>query len=213
MVRVTRCCAVLVALASSVTACSFPEYATVPVDRNPDGALDTRGSSDSEGADTANDTLSIDSNNDVTDEVGGDASDATDVAEVATKTCAELMGSLHAGHCYWGIATVEPQSVAKKACADAGGHLVTIGDSAENAFFLSISIATARWIGLQAPGPSTLKTDYLWITGEPKPYENWAVGAPSGTGGCVRMIPTTGQWGDRRCGLDMFAAICERDSP
>jgi hypothetical protein len=208
-------CAVCAAwlCAAAVAGCSF-DYDTAswdggaaPVDSSVDvaeAALDV--------ADVLPDSLPpIDGADDALDASGTDASDA--VLDVPPKTCAALGGTTYGGHCYWPLGTASTQADAVTACktADPAGHLVTITSPGEEKFVATYAATGARWIGLQAPSPTTVKALFTWITLEPKVVEYWLSTAPSGAGACVR-INSLGQWVDRACtGLSL--ALCERDSP
>ncbi|HYA39623.1 MAG TPA: lectin-like protein [Candidatus Methylomirabilis sp.] len=70
-----------------------------------------------------------------------------------------------------------------------GGHLVSIDDSAENAFiqatFLTGPSATEDfWIGLNSPvGDFTDPATWVWVNGSTSNYRNWRPGQPDfGTG-------------------------------
>ena len=64
-----------------------------------------------------------------------------------------------------------------------GGHLVTIGDAAENRFLLDLAQERGSphnfWIGL---GDQVQEGIFLWGTGESSIYSNWNTGEPNNAG-------------------------------
>ena len=69
------------------------------------------------------------------------------------------------------------------ASADAqacGGYLATITSEAENIFLTSLTLTAQgyleSWIGLTDEADEGI---FLWVTGEPLVYENWAPGEPN----------------------------------
>jgi len=100
------------------------------------------------------------------------------------------------GHAY--LVVVQPLTwdQARDASNNAGGHLVTIGSSAENDFVYSL-VATndavwqvsqgkhlGPWLGgyqrLDAIGPAD---GWEWVTGEPFSYTSWEPGQPNDANG------------------------------
>ena len=72
----------------------------------------------------------------------------------------------------------------------AGGHLITINDSAENILMTIMSapylqnywgnVAFGAWIGLhQLPGSPEPAGGWVWASGEPVTFTSWAPGEPS----------------------------------
>lgn len=87
-----------------------------------------------------------------------------------------------------------------------GGHLVTIGDAAENAWvtgtFAPLAFRGALWIGLSRPN---VMSAFSWDSGDPVAYLNWYPGEPSGGTQCNMMSEVYaridapffgGRWGD-----------------
>lgn len=83
----------------------------------------------------------------------------------------------------------------------AGGHLVTIGNAAENASLIANGlVGTPKWIGIT---DKDSEGTWTWISGESSTYTNWSPGQPDNstasntTGGQdYGVIGTTGQWDD-----------------
>jgi cysteine-rich repeat protein len=112
---------------------------------------------------------------------------------------------------------------ARDACAKSGGHLITIHDSAENAFAAALS-AGEFWIGAfdpNGPGPeppdASCPTDaglpnYQWVTGGSVSSTFFAPGEPdhADCAGCLLMGVDEG-WHDRPCDTAGYYApyICE----
>jgi Lectin C-type domain len=89
-------------------------------------------------------------------------------------------------HCYWPHATAANWLGAANACRAEGGHLVTLASSAETTFVLGLVTpfpSTDRiWIGatdgrFSSDGPGS--GPFIWITGEPMTYQNWANNGPT----------------------------------
>jgi len=65
---------------------------------------------------------------------------------------------------------------ARDHCSSLGGHLVTIQDEAENTFIHGIA-DTSFWLGAK---DMVNEGYWVWVTGEPWTYTNWASGEPNG---------------------------------
>src|SRR3990172_6587865 len=109
---------------------------------------------------------------------------------------------------------------AREYCTGLDGHLVTISSSAENQFVYEM----LPWSWLGATDEVSEGT-WLWITGEPWEYENWAPGEPNnccppeycGGTGCTPEHyltfwgdPYIGEWNDVPDGVSYF--VCEWDT-
>lgn len=182
------------ALALSLTACSFPleEFRATP-----GLGGDAEPPADS-GADGAEDTT-------VEDGGGGDTEpvDALQPCEALSSTYRVVEG-----RCYWIPAGKQKGgSGADAVCAAAGGRLVTVSSSEQTLVTeLATTIAGELWIGLvkETGGGS----GFVWVSGEPEPYTNWAAGFPKAGGQCV-VSRADGLWENRNCADNNFA-LCER---
>jgi hypothetical protein len=110
------------------------------------------------------------------------------------------------GHAYRYLFQAAGWTPARDACAQLGGHLVTIGSAAEN------EQVSSRVQGEVFIGGNDLASgdSFEWVTGEPFGFEAWAAGAPNdpdGTEDCV-TLDQTGTWDDDRC-EDPRAFVCE----
>lgn len=106
--------------------------------------------------------------------------------------CAAVSGSTFTppgannAHCYWLHGTAANWLGAANACTAERGHLVTLGSGAETTFVLGLATtfpSTDRlWIGatdgrFSSDGPGS--GPFVWITGEPMTYTNWASSGPA----------------------------------
>jgi hypothetical protein len=101
----------------------------------------------------------------------------------------------------------------------ATGHLASISSSNENSFVASVGGAGDVWIGLtdheafggfEEAGPpccggnGTAQTGagFVWLTGEPKPYQNWNTDEPNNWAGAedATHIRGDGRWADHSAG-------------
>jgi hypothetical protein len=87
------------------------------------------------------------------------------------------------------------------------GHLATITSQAENDFiFNTLSPPDNAWIGGERlPGQSDPKLGWVWITGEPFNYKNWATPPNDGdepddlAENCIYYESGDGSWDDEWC--------------
>jgi type II secretory pathway pseudopilin PulG len=80
------------------------------------------------------------------------------------------------GHTYFVSTQAVRWSVARDVANASGGHLVTISNAAENAYVSALSGGGLIWIGLN---DIATEGNWVWETGEPRPYTNWATGEPN----------------------------------
>lgn len=101
----------------------------------------------------------------------------------------------------------------ESAAAALGGHLATVETAAEQAFISSQLLAQFKgldtvWLGLS---DSSTEGTFVWVTGKPLTYTNWAAGQPDNHGGiqdCVGMLPAKGrQWDDLSCDTSYPALV------
>jgi hypothetical protein len=121
--------------------------------------------------------------------IGGTGSPAA----VAAEGCDAGRQKGPGGHEYQLICTKRTFAEAKAAAVRAGGHLVTIGSAAENAFVFDLAnvpqawsepniygMVTGPWIGFaQDPDGAEPAGGWKWVTGESVGYTNWAAGEPN----------------------------------
>lgn len=112
------------------------------------------------------------------------------------------------GHCYYLVSAANWNAAEAFAVSTLGGHLVTISDAAENNFVLTtfVTSSTQPWIGLN---DAASENNFVWSSGEPVMYTNWAGGEPNNSGGedHVQMWPN-GTWNDN-LGLKSFPSVVE----
>jgi hypothetical protein len=88
------------------------------------------------------------------------------------------------GHSYY-LLTPETWTDSQAEAVSLGGNLVTINDPAENSWVSSTfstfdGITRALWIGLT---DAASEGTFIWASGEPVLYTNWAPGEPNNNGG------------------------------
>jgi len=95
----------------------------------------------------------------------------------------------------------------KRICESLGGHLVTIMSPDENSAVTSFG--EQLWMGLN---DIAQEGHWVWVTGEPVPYTDWASGEPrSSEHDCARLYH--GDWYSFRCNYlgDRCDTMCEWD--
>lgn len=94
-------------------------------------------------------------------------------------------------------------------CSQAGGQVASPRSEAENAALLQLITARNKAAFLSMTDAKTEGT-FVYPSGEPLVYSNWAPGEPNNHGGaenCVEML-TNGKWNDRSC-KDHRLVVCE----
>lgn len=81
------------------------------------------------------------------------------------------------GHWYLLVNERRTFHAAQEYCRGMGAHLVTIEDQAENRFVYTLSPVT--WLGAS---DVNAEGEWLWVTGQPLTYVNWAEGQPNNCG-------------------------------
>jgi hypothetical protein len=85
------------------------------------------------------------------------------------------------GHDYY-LLSVDTWTASEAEARQLGGHLVTVNDAAENLFILNTftdsgaDALRSLWIGLT---DSAVEGTFVWASGEPVTYVNWAPGEPN----------------------------------
>jgi hypothetical protein len=149
---------------------------------------------------------------------------AIEVPEVTDCAMVESASVGDNGHCYRVNETELTFSAASTACQAAGGHLVTIGDEAENDLAAALHDGE-HWIGASdgladtTPGVGT----YTWVVAEPFEYSDWEQDQPNAyetdcpdqddEADCFEHCAfqtDEGDWNDRSC-WHAIASICEWD--
>lgn len=100
----------------------------------------------------------------------------------------------------------------KRACENAGGHMVTINSAGEQKFIADMiykyygekNRLAGCWLG------GYIEKEWNWVTGEIFNYTNWNQGEPSG-GEKYLIMNRDGRWNDGDYGV--FLVICEWDIP
>lgn len=80
------------------------------------------------------------------------------------------------------------------ACRNAGGHLATVSNAAENSFLTTISGGNTVWIGYT---DQSEEGNFRWVTGENVVYTNWNSGEPNNSSNeDYTELNTSGGWND-----------------
>ncbi|KFO31014.1 pulmonary surfactant-associated protein D [Fukomys damarensis] len=98
---------------------------------------------------------------------------------------------------------------AQKMCTQAGGQLPSPRSAAENAALQKL-IEAQNKSALLSLTDTKKEGTFIYPSGEPMVFSNWAPGEPNNDGGaedCVEMF-TNGKWNDRSCGEHLLV-ICE----
>ena len=99
------------------------------------------------------------------------------------------------GHDYY-LLTQSNWTDAEAEAVKLGGHLATIDNAAENAWVVSNfsefqNVDRSLWIGLT---DQAVEGTFVWTSGEPVAYTNWAAGEPNNSGGdenWVQILPSS----------------------
>jgi hypothetical protein len=113
-----------------------------------------------------------------------------------------MVGTLN-GHSYFRSATQATWAVANATANALGGHLLTVSSAAENNFFSGLG---QHWIGMT---DEVTEGTWVWVTGEPVIYTNWAPGEPNNSGNQdYALINWSGtRWDDQGAGVSHFYII------
>lgn len=130
------------------------------------------------------------------------------VGVTGATACAGAGYTLHNGRCYKLYTDNKSWSDARASCQADGGDLVTINDSAENAYIDNFRY-TVTWIGLTDEGH-----EGIWTWGTPSTYFNWDTdyGQPDNAGGtdnCGRLNHQIDKFDDTSCDFE-FDYVCEK---
>lgn len=98
------------------------------------------------------------------------------------------------GHSYYYSNGSANYNTANQNAVNANGHLLTVGSQAENDW-INARVGEI-WIGYT---DVATEGDFVWVTGEPKDYENWNGGEPNNSGGEDHTVMYSGgSWNDLR---------------
>jgi hypothetical protein len=141
-----------------------------------------------------------------------------DPADDAVRLSCAMDEQLFDGHCYsvLGVKGI-PFGTARQICASRQAQIVAIDHAGEDSFVYAILPLTCQtaWIGL------TRQDDgFVWESGAPLGYANWAPGEPNNEGGAENCAVLWGpnlshealrsRWNDEACDSGQQAVICER---
>ena len=112
--------------------------------------------------------------------------------------------------CYRVVTASTTWVTAELACEADGGHLVVIGNPAENALVHGLLAGSNGWIGAS----DRAVRGFVWVTREPPGYSAWDDGEPNDGGlfafeDCVEMFASN-RWNDNECD-EARPSVCEHD--
>lgn len=144
------------------------------------------------------------------DDANGEPGDGCDFCFIECEAAAVKEPTT--GHCYRVFAAALTWADAEANCKAWGGamdlgHLVSIGDAAEQQFVAGL-ITENAWIG----GDDMAKEGtYVWTDGTPWTYEHFAPNEPNDTTveDCIFMR-ADGDWDDHDCAYKWPSYVCER---
>jgi hypothetical protein len=112
--------------------------------------------------------------------------------------------------CYFIASQALAWGAAQQACAEWGGHLVTL-DSSDEDTFLATQTTQDLWLGLN---DVTLEGTFVWEDGSSVGYTHWASMEPnnSGDSDCAEKRGSNGFWYDQQC-LSSQIYACEQAMP
>jgi hypothetical protein len=164
---------------------------------------------------------------DATPTGGSGGRDGQPVPVPVIQSCDELVDAITSeqnGHCYRVDLDELDFATAESSCQQAGGHLVTVSDSAENDLVRDLHDGE-HWIGAsdgRADRASGVGS-YSWVDEEPWQYASWEGGQPNahatdcpdedGGANCYEHCAYQGDggdWNDRSC-WHTIASVCEWD--
>ena len=149
---------------------------------------------------------------------------ASDVPKVLDCAMVEGATVAESGHCYRVNDAELTFAEARDACAQAGGHLLTVGNETENALGAELHDGE-HWIGANDGRADTMPGvgEYTWVSGETFDYSDWEDEQPNAfetncaDGGdetdCFEhgaFQSDEGDWNDRSC-WHTIVSICEWD--
>ncbi len=116
------------------------------------------------------------------------------------------------GHHYYRSLKQMTWSAAKSICEAHGGHLVTLGSAEENNFLYQ-NVTAQTWIGFTDEAE---EGKWVWVTGEPVTYTNWAYGEPNNQGnedfGDISYSSNGPKWNDSQGGTNALYVVMEFES-
>lgn len=115
---------------------------------------------------------------------------------------------LAAAPCCWGYADVN--------CRNFGGHLASLHSETENAFVLAAvqSLLPGETFSIGLTDLGRLHNDWIWTSGEPADWTNWAPGEPNDYHGAENFgtVRSDGTWNDIGPTI-RYAYVLERAEP
>lgn len=96
---------------------------------------------------------------------------------------------------------------AQKICRQAGGEVASPRSAAENEAVQQLAIAQNKNVFL---GMTNTNGKFIYPTGQPLVYSNWAPGEPNNDNGAERCVElyTNGKWNDKKCSENRLV-VCE----
>ena len=120
------------------------------------------------------------------------------------------------GRCITICEDVSSQGFARQQCMFWGGNSMTLRDAADTACALSLGAMSSAWIGFEQISPASgPATNWVWGSGAPTTYTNWAMQEPQDLDGTENneeqcaLMSTNGTWVDTACS-DNWVSLCSR---
>ncbi|MEQ1565525.1 MAG: MopE-related protein [Myxococcota bacterium] len=141
--------------------------------------------------------------NGVDDDCNGTADDGTECVDGCT-------ADTYGGHGYLFCPNGLDWVAALSACRAIGYDLVALGDAGEEVWVSDTALTVSANVWWSGFNDRALEGDFVWSSGEPVSYSNWAAGEPNNSGeeDCAQLLWSGYAWNDAACG-SALPYVCE----